>query len=280
MDRAGSSFSGSRVHGITDQANAMGAFFVAYMFLLLAPFLVRPGHRPHAVWLLAFLVCLRGITATFSRGAFVGFGVGSLVICWLRHKGLFIAAAALGLVLLVNPAWLPEGVRDRLESSVTERPHAQATDDLAEQLDSSAGNRLYMWAAARRMIIERPIWGAGFGMAPRLMPHYTQGAVDHLDAHNVYLNIAVEMGLPAAGAFLVVLGLAGAAAYRLARQGREAWSIALGMGLVAGLAGLMAANLFTTGTLREEAVAYLWILTALTIRVSSLERTGSQAGAV
>lgn len=282
LDRAGSSFDRSRVQGIAGHPNTMGAFFVSYVFLLLGRFLMQPGARHTWPWLAGFLVGLRGIMVTFSRGAYAGFAVGLLTVCWYRSKLLLLMVLAAGGLLAAFPQLLPPGVRYRLEMTVEHTPAVPAhvpgeTGEAPEEalvLEPSAASRLSIWGGALRAIRERPLWGLGPGLMDDFMPHYTQGAVDHLNAHNVFLNTAAEAGIAAAAALAAALlfGAWTARGVYLRARGVDPDTAALALGLLAGLAALIVVNCTSTTLESEEATGYLWILLGLVARAAALQR--------
>ncbi len=80
----------------------------------------------------------------------------------------------------------------------------------AEQLTSD--ERFAVYSDTLRMIADRPLLGHGAGTFPTVFPLYHGAAVPServwLAAHNTYLQAAAELGLPAVGIILLVLGAA------------------------------------------------------------------------
>ena len=274
LTRAGDSFDQSRVRGIADHPNVLAAFFVSYMFVFLGGFLVQPRRWVGGVLVLPFLLCVRGVMVTFSRGAYLALGVGALTACWVRHKGLFITAVALGALLLLHPTWLPPGIRYRMGMTFVQGGGEFSTQGtVTEHLETSAGARVTIWHAAVHMIQDHPWWGVGFGAFNGLLAQYTQGKLSDLNAHNSFLMIAAEQGLLAAGVFIGALGLMGASAWWLSRHTQDQALKAMAIGFLGGLAGFMVANLFTVCIDAPEVVSYFWILGGLVVRAVWLERT-------
>ncbi|MCB0704904.1 MAG: O-antigen ligase family protein [Saprospiraceae bacterium] len=114
---------------------------------------------------------------------------------WGYQKGKLlggIARAFVALLLLSAIAWSIPTTRNRINRAITEWR--------APQVD--AGNiRLELWAAAQTAWAESPIWGTGTGGGmPALERKYRQiDCAECLDgplnAHNQYLQTAVELGL-------------------------------------------------------------------------------------
>jgi putative inorganic carbon (HCO3(-)) transporter len=101
--------------------------------------------------------------------------------------------------------------------------------------------RLEIWSRALYAIQDFPFTGCGLGTFRRMVwvlyPIYDQPpGFDLAHAHNVFLQTALDFGLPGLVAYLGLLGVACAAGWQMARRpGRSRW---LGLGLLAGLFGL------------------------------------------
>lgn len=87
------------------------------------------------------------------------------------------------------------------------RPHGTAlvthTPALIENIDQSSGNRPMMWENTARLAAARPIWGYGTGTFIHVYPQ-TMTAVNYdsgYAAHNDWVQIWLEMGLPGAALY-------------------------------------------------------------------------------
>jgi O-antigen ligase len=87
--------------------------------------------------------------------------------------------------------------------------------------DPSNVDRLAMAQAGAAMIADRPLVGLGPEMIQVLYPRYrvdtaVRDEVPHL--HDTFLQLAAERGLPALGAYLTLMAIAVAAAWRRFRR--------------------------------------------------------------
>lgn len=261
----------SRIGAIVENPNTLGAFFNYYMFLLLGFFLVY-ARKPRA-WLLLgpFLICFRGIMVTFSRGAYLAFAAGSLAACWFRNKLLFVLAIG-GLVFAVmNPWLLPAGIRYRIGMTVVQAPLGYE-QPVTETLEASAANRLIIWGGALQMIRDHPWWGVGYGAFPHFIDQYTHGRMVQKDAHNSYLLMAAEMGVPTLLLFLLILLVVAHYTRWLYRHTTDQFVQAMALGFLAGLAGLVVSNLFGSRMDEQAVASYFWILCGLIMRAVLIER--------
>jgi len=134
------------------------------------------------------------VILTFSRAGFICLAVtGVLYFARLvRRPGRVWAIAALLLALACAPL-LPSGYLDRL-ATIT---------DIGSDPTGSAQERWGDTQAAVRLVLESPIIGAGAGMNI-LALNEARGAI-WKKVHNVYLEYAVDLGLPGLFLFLVIL---------------------------------------------------------------------------
>jgi O-antigen ligase len=271
------SIDAARVPGLMMQPNSMGAFLVYYGVPLLAyAVCARPWVRGLPLFG-AFLVAARALLFTFSRSAYLALAAGSAVVLLLRRPLLLAVAGGAGLLaVLVNPELVPDSVRTRL--GATQEGAVYEGESGAQSLDRSSANRLVIWRGAARMIAERPLLGVGLGRFPQTIDLYTDyplGPGHPRDAHNAFLLVAGEMGLPALlllVLFLVALTAAAATTYFRRRISPDRPLALACLGMVAGLVlTCMLGSRFSDDSL----IGYFWILAALTLVVGRLPLPGS-----
>jgi O-antigen ligase len=177
-----------------------------------------------AVALLALLASLAALILTRSRGALLATlgGVGLLAILdWTATRRWWLPALlvmAVGLGLFAAPFLA----------------HTLPAPDSEETL--TLAGRLPIWEAVLRMLGRAPLTGVGLGNFQRVMardepgadPARPQGA-NH--AHNLFLQVAADLGVVGCVAFMALYGLSLRAAYRAWRAGGGR----LAMGLIGGL---------------------------------------------
>lgn len=150
------------------------------------------------------------------------------------------------------------------------------------QLDRVAGvleGRFELWRAAAAMIGDHPWLGVGAGGFGTAMSSYQTASVFSRYAHNSYLQVAAEIGIPGFLVFLALLAgvLLGIRRAYLALDGRASW---LFLGLFAGLVAVAVHNAIDY-TWYFPAVAFLfWWLAGLALgNEESAPSTGSAPGA-
>jgi O-antigen ligase len=152
-----------------------------------------------------------GVVLSLSRGSWLGAALAMLGVALLyrREIGAFaIATILLALFLVLGPVGgLAPVAQDRL-----------ATVQTAE-------GRIVTDAAAVRMVRDRPLSGVGFGQFERFDEQYKQRVGDIPlvlggSAHNTYLNLLAELGIPATLLYLSPPIFLLALSYRLWRRHR------------------------------------------------------------
>ncbi|MBN1688129.1 MAG: O-antigen ligase family protein [Candidatus Omnitrophica bacterium] len=259
----------ARIGGISDHSNSLAAFFNYYMFLPFGFFLLNM-HRPR-YWLLLipFLICFRGIMVTFSRGGYLAFALGLYAITFFRSKILFVLLLLATLVIYANPILLPAGIRYRMGQ--TYEKHTYGDEYSTENLEASSKNRVEVWKGALEMIAEHPFFGVGYGLFLPMIRFYWSGGTP-IDAHNTYLIIGAEMGLPTLFIFLLIIAMAIWYSRKLYLISSDHFSRAVALGFLGGLFGLLMSNMFGSRLDSQEISGYFWILCALIMRLLMIEK--------
>ena len=266
-----SSIEKSRVGGIVDQPNMLAAFFNYYMFLPFGFFLMNIRKPRYWLLLIPFLIQFRGIMVTFSRGGYMAFALGLYAITFFRGKMLFLLLLFATWLAVLNPILLPAGIRYRMGQTFEKHvSYADAPEDLEGSLESSAHSRVEVWKGGLAMIKDHPFFGVGYGMFELMIKYYWSGQ-RRIDAHNTYLIIAAEMGIPALIIFLWVIGIVFWNTFALYRTTSDPYAKALALGFTGGLFALLMSNMFGSRLDSQEISSYFWILAALVVRLRILD---------
>jgi putative inorganic carbon (HCO3(-)) transporter len=210
-----------------------------------------------ARWGLAALCVLLGVVLalTKSRGAYLGLAGALGLLALLRWPkwgwGVWLAAGAgAGLVLWQRP--------ELLQVVLTEQHSA------ASQLQG----RLDIWSRAVFMLQDFPLTGIGMGtftaVADKLYPFSINGPGSVTHAHNLFLQVGVDLGVP--GLVCWLAGLLGAAGcgWRVYRQADAPEAGALvsaggvGAGLLAATAALALHGVFDAVTWGTRPALLVW----------------------
>lgn len=184
--------------------------FFSYVLLLLTPgalWLALEERRRRAGWVgaAALLLLLALIFLNKRRGTWMAVSAEALVLSlWLGRRRFAVLALA-GVVALLL-AWCF-------------RPHW-----FVRGYDASNSGRVRIVADVGPLLREQPVVGVGFGK-DTVVKNYWHRIYQH--AHNTFLNVALETGLPGLALWVGALGAYG---FRFAREGlRGGWGPRIGL---------------------------------------------------
>lgn len=208
------------------------------------------------------------------RGLVVGAMLGVLALT--KSRGGLMGLAALAVVLITlrwRRGWLVVLLAALAGSLVVWRAGpARIVEALtATQTLSGLSGRLEVWSRALQMIQDFPLTGIGMGafkpVVNALYPFFMlipNADVPH--AHNLILQIAVDLGLPGLIAWLALWGLVCVAAWQAYRRGQRAsnlWLAGLGAGLLASQAALAVHGLTDAVTWGVRPAVVVWAIWGL-----------------
>ena len=159
---------------------------------------------------------------TWSRGAWLGFLL-ELVLFLLFYNSTTRAVALISPIPLVAALpWVPHRITDRFLS-------------IGELTESSIRYRLYTWQGVGRMVVAYPHGiGVGEQAFSAVYPQYAVSGTERvMHAHNVFLTVAIELGIAGLAVFglLLALPLLRAVVHARISAGVLSISGALAMGL-------------------------------------------------
>ncbi len=248
----------SRASGPLDDPNDLAHVLVAALPLVV-PILAARRKPVPVLALLAGAVLVAGAAATFSRGGGLALGAAVLWLLARRALSLRVLAAAVGVlaVLAVGGA------------VVAQQELAKALQEKSFIASTNVDTRELRWQAAARILTENPLLGVGPGGFRAEYPAASHNAeVDEQSpvAHNMYLEVAAELGVPGFLLFAALIGTAVVAGERALRAGADRTQI------VAVQASLLATAVAST-FLSEQYYLPLWLMIA--VACAAELRTGS-----
>lgn len=244
--------------GLFANPNELASAMVMVLPLTLTAALLRARVKRLALLGAAGLQ-VAAVVVTHSRGGALGLAAAMLVFALVAERKLralgLLACAAAALIVFAPPSFW--------ERAATIHEY---------ETDASARGRLHAWTVGLRAIEERPLSGVGLGGYLHAWPLYAPGGAGYhpYAAHNMFLQVAAELGLLATACYVALLAASALGAWR-ARVDPEVgpW----GRALLASLAGLCVAGL--TGGYAFDWVP--WLLLGLCGSVARLARVGARA---
>ncbi|WP_414938230.1 O-antigen ligase family protein [Amycolatopsis sp. cmx-11-51] len=242
----------ARAGGPQTDPNDLAYFLVAAIPLL---FLAGKASRQRVAAAIGGAVLVAGAMATFSRGGALGL---TAAVGWLAARRVLpwrALAATASVVALLGLATL-QFAGPQIERAVQEKSFIAA---------SNVDTRELRWQAAARMVAEEPVWGVGpggFREAYAAESHNAEIDEQTPVAHNMYLEVAAELGLPGFTLFASVIGIAGVASERTIRlRALSSPGRTEAIAIQASLLAVLVASTF----LSEQYYLPLWSLAALAV---------------
>jgi len=157
--------------------------------------MLEKGAKSRLILTMALIFMTTAFILTQSRGGWISLGIalfimGIVIIGKSRRdkKNILILIVFIGFITAMI-YFAKDAIAPRIETIVS-----------MEVKEASFDSRLKIWAGTIEMIGERPLLGTGIGTFIWAFPTYRpQGLNARANfAHNDYLNIAAEIGIPAA----------------------------------------------------------------------------------
>lgn len=199
---------------------------------------------------------------TQSRGAWLGAVAGLGAMACLRWPGARWGMIATGLLAAVGLWYVgPQTAGEALFRSA----NLVAAGPMLSSV--SLAGRLELWGRALYAIGDFPLTGCGLGtfrqVVHSLYPLFFSGPeVDLAHAHNVFLQVALDLGLPGLIAYLAMVGAALWACWRVARSPGHGYRW-LALGVFGSLVAFHIYGLADTVALGAKPSVAFWMLLAL-----------------
>ncbi len=204
-----------RIFG-TSTPDYLAGYFVLLLPVTLALFLQAPSTTSLTPLLRSSVAMALGVILLFQLVALlttgsrfgivslgVSFGIFALSLAWATAQGLRLTRASWALLGVLGLAVVLAGL-------VAAKPVLNRLHNLN---DNSAAFRVWTWKGSVKMAAANPVLGTGIGTWPDLYPRYALTGFTRV-AHNSYLQLADECGIPALLVLLGTLGLLGASLVR------------------------------------------------------------------
>ena len=226
-----SMFSGitNRAVSVFENPNMLATYLVLTLpFVVICALNKRSSAKVRLASLGGALVSVVCIVLTWSRGAWLGL-IAAVVLFTLivyKHSLKYWLAVA-----LTSPFWsklIPGDIMTRFMS-------------IGDLSDSSTYYRLYTWKGSLRLLFDYWMSGIGVGEAAfsQVYPLYAYVGIEStVHSHNVFLQIAIELGVTGLIVFLIIMFLTAQKAFWGLKNTRDD---AVKLCIAAALSGLMAA---------------------------------------
>lgn len=284
-----------------DVQRISGAFhnqqLLAGFLCVLFPLVLVASQQEKEAWpkiglQVAVVIIGAGILVTQNRSAWLGAGVGLVVVVCLyflygRESGAGLQRAQVIMPLLIISLIVGLFVgMSRMSGSLSAR--AGTLSQL--QRDDSFQWRLGMWSKALRMLRDRPVTGWGVGSYPLQQALYDHPAVKGRtqrqiaasgaslaeNAHNTFLQLAAETGVPGLLLYLSVWVSFVATGVRALRRLRRGFRQGVLMGALGGAVAHLVSAFGSPAWEFPECSTFLWVILALGMVAAGLGDRGRE----
>ena len=240
---------------MTSNPNTLGGFAAAVVPLTASVAASRASGRIRLSALILSAAMLGGIVLTFSKSAWVATAAGlvaaavQFLLRGFRPRRAMVVGALLALVVAMS---IPR---------IRAVPLTMVARWTSYGSELSNMERLRYIVVSGRLIVREPLLGVGLERYGPAFKHETGAQLGPEDPHNAYLMIATELGLPALGCFLLVVGTIAIGAWRRG-QAADLASAPFRVGLSGSVVSLLVFQLFSAEPLASRVT---WVLFGLAL---------------
>jgi len=176
--------------------NATGSVFAVVSIILLA-FFLRERKKIKIFYFFILILCLLGLLITKSRGSYIGFAAGAIIVFWFFYRSWRKFAITMSVIITISALTVfLTGIYKKIPS-------------IFNLTEGTSGVRLELWEKAWYLFSQSPIFGVGFaryndigygnirltGM-PQIASFFIEPKFDFsfAHAHNSYLQFLAETG--------------------------------------------------------------------------------------
>lgn len=265
------SFGESRPGSTLGQPVFLGNFLVLTILLAVYKMVAVPRFWPRFGYALIFSVQALCLVATYTRGAWIGFVVGGILLAvylsvscsamFTRKKTAYLALLVFLLLTSILVRFSVSATGDGSGAGIVARVKSSFNPS-----SGSAYLRMQYWEGAIKMIADRPVFGYGLeGQRLLFLDYYAPswGAHEKVSslsdrAHNEFLDLGVTTGLFGLLSYLMICGLVGLIYWRNLRdpnRSRENLFLAV---IASSLAGYWASIFFSFSITETNMLFWLY----------------------
>jgi O-antigen ligase len=248
------------VYGTTEGSDRFASYLIMMLPIIIS-YIISRTHFFTKVYLSIFLIGgVLLLIFTFSRGGWIGFVMALSVFAFLyflisKHKLKTVFQFAVILILLSAVVFQ---FKDYVLLRIT-------SDDYG-----SAESRIPMMQIAFKMIKSNPWFGVGINNYTNAMPSYDQSGLTlefFHPVHNVYLQLAAEIGIPGLVVFIVFILLLYHAVFTGLFKAIPLKDKNLLIGLISGVTGILVHHFVNNATIDSEAFVFFWLFAGLIVSI-------------
>lgn len=215
----------ARARGFTHNPNRLGSTMMFFIIFNFAMLIFDRNKKVKIFSAVGVFLGFLGLFSTLSRSALISTLIGLAVVCLLKDKRFIVLFLIASLLLFVI---LPDDYMARLE--------------LLKDIESTnVSQRLLLYKIGIKLFKKYPITGIGFNAVRGIYDRFDMEEFKELKntyghLHNVFINVAVEMGIIGLVMFLYLLYIILKKSWLLFKKTNH--------GFVAGILGILFGQIF------------------------------------
>ena len=244
------------------QPNMLGAFFAQFLPILAGLAFLSKKFKIKLLYIGLFSIGLPALMFTYSRGAYAAIAGAIIIMLFIGRRKVVSGFMLMAIIAIFAQSILfgygriiPVSVRERFESLKQENIEKDKSIELREAV----------WELAKQRIAESPVFGYGYGASDHVL--YLQDYNVDLDTHNMYLDIALECGIPTLLLFIWVLFSMFRVGLWVFRMADDDFYQAIGLGVCGCVSALAIGNLFGTRLTLFAANGYFAAVIGIATRI-------------
>ena len=242
-----------RVFSTLANPNVLGE----YLLLVLpvsAVFFLKDKAKTFSKWIYLIVtgVLFLCLILTQSRGCWLGFMVSVAIFVTFYEGRLW---AIIPLIVCMLPFVLPQTIIDRLMS-------------VGDMGDSSTSYRVFIWMGTMGILRHYLAGGIGMGEAAfnQVYPFFSYNAIIAPHAHNTFLQLLVEGGIPALAVFIAIIVAYLRNAHKCySYRNKQSRNSAMILALASGVCGFLFQSLFDYTFYNYRVMAVFFMVLAMTV---------------
>lgn len=241
-----------RVYSTLENPNLLAGFIVMMDAFLLGFAYKIKNRRTRMILFALFALFTACLGLTYSRGAWLSLLAVMVAgsISYGRNSWWFVILIPLALFFFSDT-------------------FAERIMSVFHPVDTSASLRMALWESTIAMIRDYPITGIGWGAYLWTYPAYDffiqNPDVKIYHAHNMYLHLMAEIGIPAFLLFMAIITRTVCLAVHIAKKSADAWSAGLGMGIIAAILSLLVNGMTDHILFNIQLSMFFWLMVAVTM---------------
>lgn len=247
--KTGFDYTRVKITSTLDNPNSLAAFMVIAIFPIIMMIIYEKNKLKKSLYVVFTLIIFFNIVFAYSRGAYVGVGVG--LFCLVLFYSLKMLVVVVPVVLF---AFFNSKIRERILNITS----------------SSQNNlRIKVWKTALKMVKDHPVFGVGNGNFTERYDEYVKRypyleyGYSHFPAHNSYLKVFSELGIIGIVNFISIIILAIIRVKKFISMTKDNFYKLFFTGFFASIIGFLVMNTVDNLFFVPKVTTFFWVLLAL-----------------